>query len=46
LERPQPARHERARTNELDADERRRIIGREDDLAAGCVWRVVGVPGL
>jgi hypothetical protein len=34
LERPQPARNERARTNEVDADERRRIIGREDDLVS------------
>jgi hypothetical protein len=29
-------RHERVRTNELDADERRRIIGREDDLGPMC----------
>jgi hypothetical protein len=36
LERPQPVWHERARTNELDADERRRIIGREDDFGSVC----------
>jgi tetrahydromethanopterin S-methyltransferase subunit F len=46
LERPQPARNERARTYELDTDERRRIIGREEDLGSGRVARVVGVPGL
>ncbi len=34
-----------ARTNELDADERRRIIGSEEGFLS-CWWRgVVGVPG-
>ena len=36
LERPQPVRNERARTNELDAGKRRPIIGSEEE--AFCGW--------
>ncbi len=47
LERPQPVRNERARTYELDADERRRIMGREDDRVGFWVGGlgVVRAPG-
>lgn len=45
MERPQPVRNERARTNELDADERWRIMGGEEDRV-GLAWlgqgRVLG----
>jgi hypothetical protein len=48
LERPQPVRNERARTYELDADERRRILGGEDDRVGFWVGGlgVVRAPGV
>ena len=40
MERPQPVRNERARTYELDTDERRRIIRREEwPRLPGVVWK-------